>query len=112
MGTRRPRTCGAAGKRGRRTVRQEGASGIEPIRRCAKMPLPRAPDPVDARASFGLDGNTMKSWMCVICGFIYSEEDGLPEEGIAPGTRWEDVPPNWVCPDCGARKEDFEMVEV
>ena len=54
----------------------------------------------------------MKSWMCVICGFIYNEEDGAPEEGIAPRTRWEDVPPNWVCPDCGARREDFEMVEI
>ena len=54
----------------------------------------------------------MKSWMCVICGFIYNEEDGLPEEGIAPGIPWDDIPPNWVCPDCGARKEDFEMVEI
>jgi len=33
-------------------------------------------------------------------------------EGIAPGTRWEDVPMNWTCPECGARKEDFEMVEL
>ena len=37
---------------------------------------------------------------------------GLPDEGIAPGTRWEDVPMNWTCPECGARKEDFEMVQV
>ena len=65
-----------------------------------------------SRIRSGLIGGTMKSWMCVICGFIYEEEDGVPEEGIAAGTRWEDVPPNWVCPDCGARKEDFEMVEV
>ena len=36
----------------------------------------------------------------------------LPDEGIAPGTRWEDIPMNWTCPECGARKEDFEMVEV
>lgn len=53
-----------------------------------------------------------KTWMCLICGLIYDEESGLPEEGIAPGTRWEDVPMNWTCPECGARKEDFEMVEV
>ena len=53
-----------------------------------------------------------KTYMCVICGFLYHEADGLPEEGIAPGTRWEDVPLNWVCPECGAGKEDFEMVEV
>ena len=54
----------------------------------------------------------MKAYMCVICGFIYEEAKGHPETGIAPGTRWEDVPLNWQCPDCGAGKEDFEMVEV
>ncbi len=54
----------------------------------------------------------MKSYMCVICGFVYNEADGLPDEGIAAGTKWDDVLPNWVCPDCGARKEDFEMVEI
>ena len=54
----------------------------------------------------------MKKWMCLICGWIYDEAEGAPDDGIAPGTRWEDVPPNWTCPDCGARKEDFEMVEV
>ena len=37
---------------------------------------------------------------------------GLPDEGIAPGTRWEDVPMNWTCPECGARKDDFEMMEI
>ena len=54
----------------------------------------------------------MKKYMCLICGFIFDEAAGLPEEGIAAGTRWEDVPVNWVCPECGARKEDFELVEV
>ncbi|CAH2771067.1 MAG: Rubredoxin [uncultured Caballeronia sp.] len=53
-----------------------------------------------------------RSWMCLICGWIYDEEAGLPEEGFAPGTRWEDVPINWTCPECGARKEDFEMVQI
>jgi rubredoxin len=53
----------------------------------------------------------MKKYMCLICGWIYDEELGAPDEGIAPGTRWDDVPPNWTCPECGARKEDFEMVE-
>lgn len=57
-------------------------------------------------------GSSMKSFMCVICGFVYNEADGLPDDGIAPGTKWDDVPPNWVCPECGARKEDFEMVEI
>jgi rubredoxin len=53
-----------------------------------------------------------KTWMCLICGWIYDEEAGLPDEGIAPGTRWADVPINWTCPECGARKEDFEMVAI
>ena len=43
---------------------------------------------------------------------IYDEAKGLPEEGIPAGTRWADVPMNWTCPECGARKEDFEMVAV
>lgn len=54
----------------------------------------------------------MKKWQCVICGFVYDEAAGLPNEGIVPGTRWEDVPADWACPDCGAAKLDFEMVEV
>ena len=53
-----------------------------------------------------------RTYMCLICGFIYDEGAGLPDEGIAPGTRWEDVPMNWTCPECGARKEDFEMVQI
>ncbi|WP_277604685.1 rubredoxin [Pelomonas sp. CA6] len=53
-----------------------------------------------------------KTWMCLICGWIYDEAAGDPEHGIAPGTRWEDVDMNWTCPECGARKEDFEMVQI
>jgi rubredoxin len=53
-----------------------------------------------------------KTYMCLICGFIYDEAAGLPDEGIAPGTRWEDIPPNWTCPECEARKEDFELIEI
>lgn len=53
-----------------------------------------------------------KTWMCLICGWIYDEAAGLPTDGVVPGTRWEDLPPNWTCPECGARKEDFEMVEI
>ena len=53
-----------------------------------------------------------RTWMCVVCGFIYDEALGLPEDGIAPGTRWEDVPDTWTCPDCGVTKDDFEMMVV
>jgi len=54
----------------------------------------------------------MRKWQCQVCGFIYDEEEGLPEEGISPGTRWEDVPDDWECPDCGASKSDFEMLQI
>ena len=54
----------------------------------------------------------MKRYMCLLCGYIYDEAKGWPQDGIAPGTRWEDVSPNWCCPECGASKFDFEMVEV
>lgn len=50
--------------------------------------------------------------MCLICGWIYHEAEGDPVHDIPPGTSWEDVPTNWTCPECGARKEDFEMVQI
>lgn len=53
-----------------------------------------------------------KKWHCLICDLFYDEAHGWPSEGIAPGTRWEDVPDSWACPDCGASKSDFLMVEV
>jgi rubredoxin len=53
-----------------------------------------------------------RTFMCVVCGFIYNEAEGWPDDGILPGTRWEDVPETWTCPDCGVTKSDFEMVEV
>ncbi|HET7268851.1 MAG TPA: rubredoxin [Oleiagrimonas sp.] len=55
---------------------------------------------------------SLRRWMCVVCGFIYDEAEGMPEEDIEPGTRWEDIPETWTCPDCGAPKEDFEMIEI
>ena len=66
---------------------------------------------IDAVYSTALHRLPMKKYMCLICGWIYDEATGAPEEGIPAGTRWEDVPPNWTCPECGARKEDFEMIE-
>jgi len=54
----------------------------------------------------------MKRWECMICGFVYDEAEGWPDDGIEPGTPWEEVPEDWVCPDCGAAKEDFEMVPI
>ena len=54
----------------------------------------------------------MRRWQCFFCGFIYDEAEGIPEDGIAPGTRWEDIPEDWSCPTCGAAKADFSMVEI
>lgn len=59
-----------------------------------------------------IEKTATKAWMCLICGWMYYEDLGSPEEGIAPGTRWEDIPDGWQCPECGARKEDFVMVEL
>jgi rubredoxin len=58
------------------------------------------------------EADSMKKWQCIVCGYIYDEAEGWPDDGIAPGTRWEDVPGDWVCPECGVGKADFEMVEV
>ncbi|MBI5108387.1 MAG: rubredoxin [Rhodocyclales bacterium] len=53
----------------------------------------------------------MKQWQCVVCGWVYDEAQGDVEHGIAPGTRWEDVPDDFVCPECGVAKTDFVMLE-
>ena len=52
----------------------------------------------------------LKKWECVICGFIYDEAEGLPDDGIPAGTLWADVPEDWECPDCGISKFVFDMV--
>jgi len=49
-----------------------------------------------------------RKWVCVICGFIYDEAAGLPDHGIAAGTRFADLPDDWVCPECGSPKSSFE----
>lgn len=48
---------------------------------------------------------------CTICGFVYDPEAGLPEDGIEPGTAFEDIPDDWVCPMCGVGKDDFQPVD-
>jgi rubredoxin len=49
----------------------------------------------------------MKKYRCTICGYIYDEAEGDPDNGIAPRTKWEDLPADWVCPMCGAGKDEF-----
>ena len=52
--------------------------------------------------------STMKKYRCLICGYVYDPEEGDPASGVKPGTAWEDVPEDWICPVCGADKEEFE----
>lgn len=53
----------------------------------------------------------MKKYICTVCNWIYDPMTGDPDSGIAPGTAFEDIPEDWVCPLCGVGKEDFEVVE-
>lgn len=53
-----------------------------------------------------------KTWLCIVCGLIYDEALGWPEDEILAGTRWEDVPEDWVCPECHVGKADFEMLDI
>jgi len=50
---------------------------------------------------------TVKRYVCNVCGYIYDPVEGDPDNGIEPGTAWEQIPDDWVCPVCGAPKEDF-----
>ncbi len=56
-------------------------------------------------------GGRMAKYECTVCGYIYDPEKGDPDSGIKPGTSFEDIPDDWVCPICGAGKEDFEKVK-
>ena len=53
----------------------------------------------------------MASYICNVCGYIYNPEDGDPDSGIAPGTPFESIPDDWVCPVCGVGKDDFSVYE-
>ena len=52
----------------------------------------------------------MDKYFCIVCQYIYDPEIGDPDGGIAPGTKFEDIPEDWVCPLCGVGKSDFEKV--
>ena len=55
-----------------------------------------------------LNETNMDKYICVVCGYVYDPELGDPENGIAPGTAFEDLPEDWVCPLCGVGKDEFE----
>jgi rubredoxin len=54
------------------------------------------------------EGKKMDRYVCTVCGYVYDPEQGDPDNGVEPGTKFEDLPDDWVCPVCGAGKEDFE----
>jgi rubredoxin---NAD+ reductase len=52
-----------------------------------------------------------QKYECMVCHFIYDEALGLPEHNIPPGTKWEDLPADWICPDCGVTQADFALMQ-
>ena len=50
----------------------------------------------------------MDKYVCTVCGYVYDPEQGDPDNGVDPGTKFEDLPDDWECPVCGASKDDFE----
>ena len=52
----------------------------------------------------------MAKWQCQVCGYIYDPEDGDPDHGVNPGTPFENLPDNWVCPSCGAKKDMYKKL--
>ena len=85
-----------------------GAEGLEAI----VLNFPRPQARATGAAAALRTTSPLKTFQCLLCAFVYSEAAGLPAEGIAPGTRWQEVPETWSCPDCSASKSDFEMVEL
>lgn len=87
-----------------------GPEGMEGL--ILNFPVPGGGRPDQAKTVAADGAVEFKTWQCVLCAFVYDEAAGLPEEGIQPGTRWADVPETFGCPDCSARKPDFEMIEL
>ncbi len=56
-------------------------------------------------------GNKMQKYECIVCGYIYDPAEGDPDNGVKAGTKFEDIPDEWVCPVCGAEKDQFEPVD-
>jgi rubredoxin len=53
----------------------------------------------------------MEKWKCTACDYIYDPAQGDPDYGVAPGTKFEDIPDDWVCPECGVAKDQFEKMQ-
>ena len=53
----------------------------------------------------------MEKYRCTVCGYVYDPQKGDPDNGVQPGTPFQDIPDDWVCPECGVGKSEFEQVE-
>ncbi len=69
-----------------------------------------APTYVKEKNTAKKEKTNMKSYRCTVCGYVYEPEKGDPDSGVEPGTVFEDIPDDWVCPVCGASKDEFEPV--
>jgi rubredoxin len=58
-----------------------------------------------------MGGEDMAKYKCILCNYVYDPEEGDPDNGVPAGTSFEDIPADWVCPLCGATKDEFEKVE-
>lgn len=61
--------------------------------------------------SLFMRGGTMSKWECRVCGYVYNPEKGDPDNGVKPGTSFENLPEDWVCPSCGASKDLFDKLD-
>ena len=84
-----------------------GSSGLQGLILNFPEPVNHMPQNDNSTAMPGT-----RVWQCELCSFSYDEAVGLPEEGFPPGTSWEAIPEDWVCPDCSATKKDFILVDL
>ena len=82
-------------------------------RTIGSAPVAGSPNPSSTRHNSSIKDKSMimKKYVCNICGYVYDPATGDPDSGIAPGTAFEDIPADWVCPVCGVGKEDFSPEE-
>ena len=86
---------------------REVKNGVAPKNAPTYVDKSKLSAPKEVNASEAVDPLTQK-WECTVCGYIYDPIEGNPDDGIAPGTPFEDIPDDWACPICGVSKEDFE----
>lgn len=65
----------------------------------------------DGKIELMKGGVNLAKWVCVVCGYVYDPAQGDPDSGVEPGTAFEDIPEDWVCPLCGVGKDQFEKEE-